>query len=194
MKTTSELENTYINEKCEKLEFSSKGRVVYGSGRILKYTRKENTLRIFDDDGEIWMIADISDGLLVPQANSPRQDEFITEKAKAERIANAPQRAAKELGISAGKTLPKSGIVLRLIPAGVFIMGSPRSEDGRSEHEVQHAVKISKPFYMGKYEVTQGQWQKVMGNNPAKFKDVGENGPVEQVSWNDCQKFMKTPH
>ncbi|MCX7003138.1 MAG: formylglycine-generating enzyme family protein, partial [bacterium] len=81
--------------------------------------------------------------------------------------------------------------MLRLIPAGVFIMGSPTCDVGRSKGEVQNKVKISKAHYMGKYEVTQGQWQKVMGNNPAKFKDVGENGPVEQVSWNDCQEFMR---
>ena len=104
--------------------------------------------------------------------------------------AKAQQETAAQLRIPVEKTLPKSGIVLRLIPAGEFVMGSPTSEVGRSEHEVQHAVKISKPFYMGKYEVTQGQWQKVMGNNPAEFKKVGENGPVDQVSWHACTNFM----
>ncbi|MCX7003934.1 MAG: formylglycine-generating enzyme family protein [bacterium] len=105
--------------------------------------------------------------------------------------AKAQQEAAAQPGIPVEKTLPKSGIMLRLIPAGVFIMGSPKSDEDRSDDEVQHTVKISKPFYMGRYEVTQGQWQNVMGNNPAKFKDCGENGPVEQVSWNDCQAFLR---
>lgn len=49
-------------------------------------------------------------------------------------------------------------------------------------------VKITEPFYMGKYQVTQAQWQAVMGNNPSQFK--GQNLPVDEVSWNDCQKFI----
>jgi len=68
-----------------------------------------------------------------------------------------------------------------LIPAGEFLMGS---------HDAvpQHRVKISKPFYLGKYEVTQAQWQAVMGNNPSHFK--GLMNPVEKVSWNEFQPFL----
>ena len=46
-------------------------------------------------------------------------------------------------------------------------------------------------FYIGKYEVTQGQWKAIMGNNPSYFKDCGDNCPVEQVSWNDAQEFIR---
>ena len=56
-----------------------------------------------------------------------------------------------------------------LIPAGKFVMGSPESEKGRSKDETQHEVTLTKPFYMGKYEVTQEQWESVMGNNPSSF-------------------------
>jgi formylglycine-generating enzyme required for sulfatase activity len=67
-------------------------------------------------------------------------------------------------------------------------MGSPEDEEGRRAHEgPQHRVRITEPFYMGKYEVTQQQWQAVMGNNPSEFK--GPDNPVEKVSWNDCQAF-----
>src|SRR5207249_3733761 len=52
-----------------------------------------------------------------------------------------------------------------------------------------HRVRISKPFEMGKYEVTQAQWESVMGSNPSKFK--GDVRPVEQVSWNDIQQFLQ---
>ena len=89
------------------------------------------------------------------------------------------------------ETINKSGIdfVFMLIPPGKFWMGSPSNEHKRDSDEVRHKVLISKPYYAGKYEVSQGQWEAVMGNNPSGFKNVGLNAPVERVSWNDCQKF-----
>lgn len=74
-------------------------------------------------------------------------------------------------------------------PPGTFQMGSPPDEDLRSDDEVQHKVILTKSFYLGVHEVTQSQWQTVMGNNPSKFK--GDNLPVESVSWNDCQDFCQ---
>jgi formylglycine-generating enzyme required for sulfatase activity len=78
------------------------------------------------------------------------------------------------------------GVKLRmvLIPAGEFGMGSPPSEGGRSDDETPRRVRIEAPFYMGKYPVTQEQWQAVMGNNPSRFK--GAKNPVETVTWHDC--------
>ncbi len=61
------------------------------------------------------------------------------------------------------------GIKLVLIPAGKFRMGSPEAEVDREAEELQHEVTITRPFYMGVYEVTQGQYQKVMGKNPSWF-------------------------
>jgi formylglycine-generating enzyme required for sulfatase activity len=76
------------------------------------------------------------------------------------------------------------------IPSGEFMMGSPKSERQRYEYEgPQHKVTIKQPFYMGKYSVTQAQWQAIMGDNPSKFQ--GENRPVEQVSWNEAVEFCK---
>ena len=76
------------------------------------------------------------------------------------------------------------------IPPGTFIMGSPKEEKERAANETPHKVTLTKGFYMGVHTVTQEQWQAVMGNNPSHFK--GErNLPVEMVSWNDCQKFIK---
>jgi formylglycine-generating enzyme required for sulfatase activity len=68
-------------------------------------------------------------------------------------------------------------------------MGSPVTEKGREAAESQHAVTISKAFYMGKYTVTQEQYEKVMGSNPSKFK--GAKKPVENVSWDDAQEFCR---
>ncbi len=78
-----------------------------------------------------------------------------------------------------------------LIPAGSFMMGSPENKQGRAAGDAQHQVTISKPFYMQKTEVTQGQWEKVMGNNPSENEDCGPNCPVRMVSWNDAQEFIR---
>ena len=98
------------------------------------------------------------------------------------------------LGRSADAPEPKENIAVDLgggvtlefvlIRPGDFIMGSDKYE---CELPV-HKVKISKPFYLGKYEVTQAQWEKVMGANPSTFK--GAKNPVESVTWDDCQSFL----
>lgn len=74
------------------------------------------------------------------------------------------------------------------IAPGSFTMGSPSSEDGRYSDETQHRVTLKKGYWLGKYEVTQKQWQSVMGSNPSDFK--GDSLPVESVSWKDCQEFV----
>jgi len=94
---------------------------------------------------------------------------------------------AKELTLDLGGAVTMKMV---LIPAGKFMMGSPDSEQGRSEEEgPQHKVTISKPFYVGVTEVTQAQYEAVMGTNPSKFK--GATNPVEMVSWNDATEFCK---
>ena len=75
-------------------------------------------------------------------------------------------------------------ITMVWIPAGEFDMGSPNDEDDRDADEGPvHDVNIGYGFWMGKYEVTQAQWEAVTGSNPSRYD--GENRPVEQVSWND---------
>jgi len=68
-------------------------------------------------------------------------------------------------------------------------MGSPSNEKGRGKDEQLHHVCIDS-FFMGKYEITQKQWQEVMGNNPSTFKDCNEC-PVEQVSWLDVLSYIE---
>lgn len=77
------------------------------------------------------------------------------------------------------------------IKPGTFIMGSPSGEVGRVIDENQHEVTLTRGFYMQTTEVTQGQWKKVMGDNPSWFKNGGDNCPVENVSWKDAQKFIQ---
>ena len=86
------------------------------------------------------------------------------------------------------------------IPAGSFVMGSPDEETDRGADELQHAVTISRPFYLAVTEVTQGQYEKVMGKNPSFFSKNGtgkqrvegmdtSKNPVEKVSWHDADQF-----
>ena len=99
---------------------------------------------------------------------------------------------AKRAGLEPTKTLALgNGVKLELvlIPAGKFLMGSPEAEKDRKPEETQHEVTLTKPFYLGKFEVTQEQYQQVIGVNPNQFK--GRDLPVEQVSWDDAQEFCK---
>ncbi len=82
------------------------------------------------------------------------------------------------------------GMNFVLIPAGNFDMGSPPDEPSRRDGEKQHKVIISKPFYLQITEVSQGQWKEIMWDNPSRFKNCGEDCPVEMVSWKDAQKFI----
>ena len=81
------------------------------------------------------------------------------------------------------------------VASGTFTMGSPTSEVDRYDNETQHQVKLTQNFYIGKYEVTQEQYETVMGTNPSNFKTDAASGetqsrrPVEMVSWYDALVF-----
>lgn len=86
-------------------------------------------------------------------------------------------------------TDPIKAIEFVLIKGGCFQMGDTFG-DGQADEKPVHTVCVD-DYYIGKYEVNQGQWQSVMGNNPSYFKNCGEKCPVEQVNWNDIQEFIK---
>ncbi len=101
------------------------------------------------------------------------------------------EATAKALGVKMEEAVDLGGGVsldLVIVPAGQFTIGSPAGEKDRDSDEDQRTVTIGKPFWMGKCEVTQEQWQALMGNNPARF--TGTKNPVEQVSWDDCRGFV----
>jgi formylglycine-generating enzyme required for sulfatase activity len=94
------------------------------------------------------------------------------------------------------------GMKLVRIPAGTFLMGSPHDEEGRYDDEQQHEVQITRPFYLGVHEVTQAQFQKLMGFNNSWFSPAGrgkdrvkgkvtDNFPVESASWHDARTFCE---
>ena len=105
-------------------------------------------------------------------------------------LADAEAMLERLEGASAGGRYP-----MVRIEAGRFTMGSPTSEKGREDHERQHAVAISRAFWMGEAEVTQGLWREVMGSNPAT-KDyrgvmslLGADLPVQNITWLDAAAF-----
>jgi formylglycine-generating enzyme required for sulfatase activity len=104
----------------------------------------------------------------------------------ARKIVPPPPKAPEK-----GDTMtdPTTGMKLVYVPKGCFQMGSPPNEEGRRDNEGPvHKVCVD-GFWMGKYEVTQGQWREIMRGNPAKFQK-GDDFPVEQVSWTDTQEFI----
>ena len=129
---------------------------------------------------------------------------FDAEEAKRHQQAWADYRGVpveREIDLPGGEKL-----TMVLIPPGEFMMGSSEEEQARFLEEAeaandqlaidripsegpQHRVGITRPFYLGKYEVTQAQWKAVMRNNPSRFKDDPSH-PVELVSWDDAQAFV----
>jgi len=72
------------------------------------------------------------------------------------------------------------------IPEGSFLMGGDAYDDEKPVHRV-----TIKSFAMGKYPVTQREWKAIMGDNPSHFKDSGDDAPVENVSWDDVQQYIR---
>ncbi len=102
----------------------------------------------------------------------------------------APAAATEPLVVPLGNAEPLRFV---RIEAGSYTRGSPEGETGRDRDEgPAHPLTISRGFYLGQFEVTQGQWLAVMGENPATFNQGAEalRRPVESVSWNDCQDFL----
>jgi formylglycine-generating enzyme required for sulfatase activity len=124
----------------------------------------------------------------------PEATERKPEPAKSPESKSAPaaRKAESATGPKQGDTMidPITGIKFVYIPGGCFMMGSPPDEEGHSADESPvHKVCVD-AFWMGKYLVTQSQWQQIMGNNPSCFPKGGTY-PIEHVSWVDTQEFIK---
>ncbi len=136
----------------------------------------------------------------------PDDEEILGKVAKLEtstappeaKLTEAPFSKVKEQPTPSEKvwTEPVQGMEFVWVPAGCFQMGSSETERLHdSDEEPIHKVCVD-GLWMGKYEVTQKQWQQVMGENPANFNSatIGEdsgNHPVEQVSWEEVQEFIR---
>jgi formylglycine-generating enzyme required for sulfatase activity len=102
------------------------------------------------------------------------------------RTINLLNGDSQTLSLSFSPPANELGMTFVKIPAGSFQMGSNESYDEKPIHTVNVPA-----FKMMTTEVTQDQWQKIMGNNPARFKECGKTCPVESVSWNDVQEFIQ---
>jgi formylglycine-generating enzyme required for sulfatase activity len=132
-------------------------------------------------DGKVQLRQENGKEVTIPiEKLSDADRQFVQQQSKGKPVPEGPPKKL---------TVDLSGRVkmeMVLIPADEFKMGD--DESGMESEKPVHKVNITKPFYLGKYEVTQEQWEAVMGNNPSHSKGV--KNPVEQVTWDDCQKFL----
>lgn len=126
----------------------------------------------------------------------------LTELGATESLIDAIQSKAPEQPSliqgtmnTEGRSLQITNVIdmeFRFIPKGEFMMGAKETEVGSMANEKpQHKVTISKGFYLGCYEVTQGQWKTMMGTNPSVNKTCGNDCPVDSISWDEAQQFIK---
>jgi formylglycine-generating enzyme required for sulfatase activity len=115
----------------------------------------------------------------------------VTSSSLGQAISNLAQQNSSEA--LKPEYTNNMGIEFVLIPAGTFTMGinpdHPLVVSGEDDSQPQHEVTISAPFYLGKYEVTQAQWEAVMGSNPSEY--IGANKPVANFTWEQAQTFIK---
>ena len=115
----------------------------------------------------------------------PNESVIINKKSPLKILQHQGKAKYITIKLAQGITMDLIGI-----PGGKYLMGSPENEPERAnDEEPQHEVTI-RPFLLGKYPVTQAQWQAIMKNNPARFTEDAEN-PVEKVSWFDCIDFCE---
>lgn len=98
--------------------------------------------------------------------------------------------AACQSALPARLAEPTTGMSLVLIPAGSFTMGSQHDEPGHTADEPSHTVTLTRALYLGEFEVTQGQWRQVMGDQPSQASTCGSQCPVETVNWHEVQVFL----
>lgn len=150
--------------------------------------------------GDVAEVVKICEGLLANRESFQTTEEG---KAMLGRIYSLMGKAyGAANGAAAASDAPRTGTVKTLdLPGhasiemiycepGSFVMGSPNDEEGRDLDETQHAVTLTKGFWLSKCEVTQAQWESVMNGNPSSFKGNGKM-PVDSVSWNDCHEFTR---
>jgi formylglycine-generating enzyme required for sulfatase activity len=167
-----------------------------GSGFVLAsltkylwdYTSAENTSSSYQETP----LEDVSTSQATTSPTPQPQQKIVTQVFTTVKVNNTGKRISRtEVKAKVMTENLDDGVSLEMvkIPGGRFRMGSPGTEAGRLDGEgLQHDVDVPE-FFMGKYAVTQAQWQAVMGNNPSRFK--GASRPVEKVSWYDATEFCQ---
>jgi formylglycine-generating enzyme required for sulfatase activity len=129
-----------------------------------------------------------------PLARSILEKPVLAEISKAKNAETRTREAGVEKTVPPKPATSILGMKLMLIPAGEFLMGSPEGQkDADANESPQHRVQITRPFYLGVYEVTQGQYRAITGESPSHFRSLrleeSESRPVESVSWGDAIAF-----
>jgi sulfatase modifying factor 1 len=151
-----------------------------GSNGWAVWRHKDKKWYSFDEAGKAWIVL-------------PGQEDVQEEQESGQDDQQDPaENNAGDTYIVQGA----SNMEMIWVVPGTFTMGSPTSEEGRSSDENQHEVTLTKGFWLGKYEVTQAQYEAIMTGNaggssatPSRFSN-NPNRPVETVSWNDVQVFL----
>ena len=170
----------YATEEGSKAEdLSPNGRNGLFTGALLKYlTIPDLTLKSIIDQTSLEVFK-LSGGKQTPARYDKIYGDFYFVKKSSTTLLN---------GVSTKKFMDLPFAEMVYVQGGTFEMGDTRNEGLENEKPV-HTVTVS-DFWMGKYEVTQAQWESIMGSNPSYFKDC-PNCPVESVSWEDVQAFLK---
>jgi formylglycine-generating enzyme required for sulfatase activity len=168
-------------------------RVARGGAYLIEPSYFRSAARVHCGPASRWthlgfrVVADIATtGQAQRKTADSRRDQMPLTPAVTQTVSPGKESVLGQVAVDLG-----DGVKLEMlwIPAGEFLMGSPDSDkDARPDEKPQHRVRITRPFYLGKYLVTQAQWQAVMGSDPSHVK--GPKNPVEMVSWNDCQAFL----
>lgn len=128
---------------------------------------------------------------MTAKSRAARADYVVIDLSKGPSVSTFPVRYLSSIP-RAGWTdeYKTTKLVMRRIPDGTFTMGSPNNEPGRVGGEIQHQVTLSKGFYIGVFEVTQRQWERVMGNWPSRFTNVTarDTRPVENVTYYEIRE------
>ena len=156
-------------------------------GKFLTYQWQRNGQPIAGATGKSFRISEVNGTLHDGNYTVVVSNDFGS-------VTSAPTLLQVD-GTPSTHTVASISMEMIFCPPGTFMMGSPTTETGREWDETQHPVTLTNGFYLGKYEVTQAQYQTIMNGNPAglsadpsAFK--GNNRPVERVSWEDAQIFL----
>ena len=166
----------------------------YGRGSINQSEQEEEESKEEndEDDGDDDDSSNDEDGNDSDEPEEEDQnDKPLSSRQDSKKIIKG-YRFTKDFNVNAIDYEKELNLEMVLIPAGTFMMGSPESEEDRYSNETQHKVTLTKPFYLGKFTITQEQWKLLMRKSPGGWSlPKGDHLPITYLSWVDCQEFIK---
>ncbi len=190
----TEPQSVYLSVRQGQLFFSSQQPPDH-PGLIHKFSIGSKSQIIFNADKQIKRPIVLDKPYKIPENTSEIIVETDTAKTTVA-MMRCPEWAEgigrDQYGLFAEVKVKGCSFLLRWIPPGEFMMGSPEDEPGRFDEEgPQHRVVLETGFWLAETACTQELWQAITGNNPSKFKKEGLQHPVENISWDDANDFIK---